>query len=257
MNITITLTSLSSQRTDSIEITPATTTLSELCQYAVALLELPSSENISLTKNGNRLFTSSNDASSSSSSNNNRGHVTLASAGIQHGDLIVVIQGTKKNKAAASSSSSNASSAAVQPSNNVPSAATSSSSSSSGGLDFSSLLASATTNSTPAPAASATTISNNSSGGLQFNLPMLSLMDQQTGQQSTNSAPVQWDGMTLDDAMSRNPNPDCFVKVLLDDQRHENLLKELNYHNPLIAKKLKAAGLKVSASIHFSFYLFF
>lgn len=245
-NITITLTSLTSQKTDSIEISPSTTTLSDLCQYAVALLDLPSSDNLILTKNTNRLYTAT-----SNNNDDSRGGTTLASAGVENGDLIVVIQSGNDIAPSATSAPTPA-----------PAATLNNASSSVGGLDFSSLLSSVDTTVPPASesannnsggglqfnlpmlstASANTNNGNNNSGGLQFNLPMLSA-GSHVGQQTT---PVQWDGMTLDDAMHRNPNPDCFIKVLLDEQRHGNLMKELNYHSPAIAKKLKSSELKVS-----------
>ncbi len=227
-NITLTLTSLSSQKTDSIEICSSTTTLSDLCQYAVALLDLPSSDNIILSKDGTRIYSSSENVDSNISS---RAQSTLSSAGIKNGDMIVVLTGA----------SSTSSSLPIP----VPSTTTNNNErSSNGGLDFSSLLSSASSTNTNVNSASSSS-NNNGGGGLQFNLPMLS--GSLFGQQMIQSTPVQWDGMTLDDAMARNPNPDCFIKVLLDEKRHGNLLKELNYHSPSLAKKLKAAGLQASA----------
>lgn len=52
----------------------------------------------------------------------------------------------------------------------------------------------------------------------------------------------EWSGMTIEDAIEANPNPDAFVKLVLDNDslRHgNNLLKQLNFHMPSLAKRLK------------------
>jgi len=54
------------------------------------------------------------------------------------------------------------------------------------------------------------------------------------------TTPVQYPGMNLDECMAKNTNPRCFVTVLLDP-KHPNLLKELNYHSPVLANQLKSA----------------
>lgn len=228
-NITITLTSLSTQRTDSIEISPSST-LSDLCNYAVALLELTNADNVILTKNSQRFYSTTSDAT------NNNSDMTLENVGIRNGDLIVVIHGL-----GAEEQSSTTSSTTSRPSTTV---ARNTNNSSNGGLDFSSLLSTMNNNSNNASSTNTTTNNNT----LQFNLPLLS--GSLFGNQMSQSIPIQWDGMTLDDAIGRNPNPDCFVKVLLDEVKHGNLMKELNYHNPLLARKLKNAGdLQVSIMI--------
>ena len=235
-NITITITSLSTHRTDSIEVSPSTTIL-ELCQYATALLELPSADNIILSKNGKTIY------KQTEINGNSAEKMTLSSVGIHNGDLIVVMQ-------SGSNSSSNNSRSAAGSSMPMSTSTAAASGGGGGGLDFSSLLSTMNTPSTSSANSGNSTSNINSSGGggLQFNLPMLSF-----GQQMTQTTPVQWDGMTLDDAIARNQNPECFVKVLLDEQRHGNLLKELNYHNPVLANKLKAAGLQVRSFV-FDFF---
>merc|ERR1712176_1675431 len=45
-------------------------------------------------------------------------------------------------------------------------------------------------------------------------------------------------GMPLSDAIVSNPHPNAIVKLIRDN---ENLFKELNYYNPILANKLKAA----------------
>jgi DNA damage-inducible protein 1 len=81
-----------------------------------------------------------------------------------------------------------------------------------GGLDFSSLLATA-----PAAAAS-----------------------------SQPPAPVYYEGMSLDDAMHYNPHPHTFISLL---KSKEHLFRELNYHNPLLVKKLEGQSIEASVTI--------
>lgn len=80
------------------------------------------------------------------------------------------------------------------------------------GLDFSSLLALA-----PAPASS-----------------------------TAAPSPVYYPGMHLDDAISHNPHPQQFVSLL---QQHESLFKELNYHQPRLAARLKNKSLADATEI--------
>ena len=91
-------------------------------------------------------------------------------------------------------------------------------------LDFSNLLAS---HSSPAAAPPAP------SSGLTFDLQALSSAG---GSGSTQQKAVQWEGMTLDDAIERNTNPAQLVPLILNN---ETLMKQLNYHSPLLAHKLK------------------
>lgn len=97
-----------------------------------------------------------------------------------------------------------------------------------GGLDFSSLLNGQNHGS------SSSNNNTSSSSGLTFHIPGLNAALAQQQQQQ----PVQWDGMTLDDAMERNANPATLMTVLFSP-RHPNLLKELNYHSPRLAQQLK------------------
>jgi len=203
----------------------SSTKLSELCVFAVALLGLPSSDNIILAKNGKRLYQNNN-------ANRNHGEDSISTVGIANGDLIVIMM----------SGSSNAGTSVVPlPNTNANDSANAGVNDISlGGLDFSSLLGTAsindnanvnTSNRTPASAATKT---NSSNGGLTFNLPpgQMSMFNQ--------TIPVQFERMTLDDCIERNSNPSCFIQILLSPA-HPNLMKELNYHSPILANKLKAA----------------
>ena len=45
--------------------------------------------------------------------------------------------------------------------------------------------------------------------------------------------------MSLDDATLRNPDPLDLATLLSDATRHPNLMKELNYHNPALCRRLR------------------
>lgn len=87
-----------------------------------------------------------------------------------------------------------------------------------GGLDFSNLLASA-------PAAPA---GNAFGPGVGGEPPL-----------------VYYPGITLADAIDHNPHPRAIVKLL---QQHSHLFKELNYHSPVLARKLQ--GLPYEAAVN-------
>ena len=109
-----------------------------------------------------------------------------------------------------------------------------------GGLDFSALLGAAAAQ--PAPAAS----NSSNNNGLTFNIPGLLAASNATSNSSQKPSPVEWDGMHLDDAIARNPDPHNLMTVLTNTSRHPNLLKELNYHNPTMYKKLMSANNDIS-----------
>jgi len=54
--------------------------------------------------------------------------------------------------------------------------------------------------------------------------------------------------MNLDELMQYNPNPNHFVSLLLSKQ-HENCLKELRFHNPILANKLSTAPTTKTAAM--------
>lgn len=207
--INITITSLSGA-TETIALAEASTSLLDLTEFAVALLGISNDSNISLLKDGRVIFTKTSNASSSNFSN-----FMLKDAGLKDGDLILISESNDVQPNASRTTSSVQTSSSAQ----APTPAASGMA-----LDFSSLL-----NSPPAPS------SNN---GLTFNIPSM----------HTNQfiSPIEWEGMTLDDAMSKNPNPDLLMKILFNETKHPHLLKELNHHNPLLARKLREVGLDVS-----------
>jgi len=136
----------------------------------------------------------------------NSENVTLRSCGINNGDLIYIVPNVQN-----------------QPQPRQPQPAPMNT----GGLDFSSLLGSAT--SAPPPP---------SNSNLTFNIAGLEYAAAKSNEQKKS---VEWDGMTLDDALAQNSNPAFFIPVLFSP-KHPNLLKELNYHNPTLCKRLKDAG---------------
>jgi hypothetical protein len=123
-------------------------------------------------------------------SDENNAQQTLQSGGIKDGDLLTILRVSEVPSG---------SPARQRPRPNPT-----------GGLDFSNLLASSTANSAP---------SNNA--GLTFNIPGLA--------GPTITQPTEWNGMSLDDAIERNPNV-IHLMTLFTSPRHPNLLKELNYH---------------------------
>ena len=178
--ITITLCNPQSDVSESMPVSPSMS-ISDCLEFSQALLGMEG--DAILVKDGKRLSGS-----------------TLSEAGVQNGDLIVVME----RQAAA-------------PAGPAPAPAPS------GGLDFSNLLAPAS-----APAAG-----GGSGGGLDFS----SLLSSAGNATSDNAEPtlVYYPGMTLADAVDHNPHPRAIVKLL---QEHQNLSKELNYHNPTLARKL-------------------
>lgn len=212
--ISITLMNATTGTTEVMRISPANTPLQELKQFASALLSL--NGNIRLTKDG---------------------QIVSDTKGLKDGDLILA------NRVPAPAAARRP----PQPRAAGPPAA--------GGLDFSGLLSSAGGGgggggggidfsglfgqpNTSAPSAQG-------QGGLDFSNLLSSSAaaapsnnTQQTQQQ--NQA-VEWDGINLDDAIARNPNPKILIPLILNTTKHANLFKELNYHNPVLASKIKKA----------------
>lgn len=52
------------------------------------------------------------------------------------------------------------------------------------------------------------------------------------------SSAVEWDGMSLDEALENNSNPAHLVQIV---RSHPNVLKELNYHDPKLAAMIRDA----------------
>ena len=223
------------------------TKLSELCEFAVALLDLPSSKNIILAKNGKRLYQNVNPGDSGSEGGNegggaaaaaagNEGDNPISSVGIANGDLIIVMPNSTSSST--SNTDTNTDTAATRAAASTSTNIATSAAPSSGGLDFSSLLGAATAASnTNTSVTKPPSTSSGGSGGLTFNLPPVQLP------QFQQTTPVEFDKMTLDDCMERNQNPSCFIQLLFSPN-HPNLMKELNYHSPVLANKLKAAHAK-------------
>ena len=138
------------------------------------------------------------------------GERSLQSVGLQNGDFLTVLRATDLSSTAANPGGPPARPCAR------PSAV--------GGLDVSNLLSPPATN----------------HGGLTFNIPGL------VSTAPASTQPIQWAGMSLDDAMERNPNVHHLMSLFVSEQ-HPHLLKELNYHNPTVYKKLLTANGNIDA----------
>jgi hypothetical protein len=106
-----------------------------------------------------------------------------------------------------------------------------------GGLDFSSLLASASSAAGAGGSGSAAA----PSGGLDFS----NLISQQAFAPKI-AEPVYYPGMTLNEAWEHNTNPEHIVSLL---QSKEHLFKELNYHQPTLAGKLRGKAYQEAVQI--------
>ncbi len=138
---------------------------------------------------------------------------TLESSGVQDGDLISVSVGSIVSHATVPAP-------AAQPT--------------SGGLDFSNLLGLPPPAPSPAPSALAAPAPAAASG-LSFNIAGLSNAAQRSF--SNSATPVSWPGMSVDDLIENNPNPNVLIPLLLSPA-HSSCLKELNHHNTALARKL-------------------
>jgi hypothetical protein len=96
----------------------------------------------------------------------------------------------------------------------------------SGGLDFSSLIGGA--------------VPPSSGGTLNFSNLIASAPSR------TPPPPVYYEGMSLHDAMMHNPHPQTFVELLME---HISLFKELNYHQPLLAEKLRGKSVADATNV--------
>lgn len=244
--INITLFHPVTQRTDAISIVPSSTTLADLSNFAMALLGLDDDDSdgggVVLAKGQSRrpIY---NPATTSNA--NNEGSKTLAQCGVVDGEFISVYRVREFERmiaaATAASNSGTSSPARQRQRTAAPSAAAAGGG---GGLDFSALLG----GSSAATSSSSNTNAPSGGGGMDFTALLTSSAAtaiNNTAASSTSSGggePVQWDGMNLDDAISRNPNPQHLMTILSNTTRHPNLLKELNYHNPTIVKKLQSAN---------------
>ncbi len=83
-----------------------------------------------------------------------------------------------------------------------------------------------------APAAAAA----RSAGSLDFSSLLASTNNTATSRKDVEQPPIYYPGMTLSDAVDHNPHPRTIVTLL---QQHQHLSKELNYHNPNLARKLQ------------------
>jgi len=101
-------------------------------------------------------------------------------------------------------------------------------------------------NSRAAPPAPAPRPAATGGGGLDFSNLLGASAPSAASASNNNPAPIYYAGMTLSDAMISNPHPNAIVKLL---QEHSHLFKELNYHNPILAGKLKNKPYKQAVTI--------
>jgi len=213
--IAITLLSVTSGESESLSLSPTTTTVAQVLELAQALLSnvLPGSL---LFRDGQVLAN----------------HATLQQAGVVAGDMLVVEPPPPPIQRPA----------AAPP---VPSVI------GGGGLDFSSLLSS--TSPTATGAAAAASGGGGFLGGLDFSslfgavspstTPAALSPATATGTAPTAAAAapasfVYYPNMNLDEAVTYNPHPRAIVALLMEK---EHLWKELHHHSPRLALALRQA----------------
>ena len=229
--IRVTFMSEEPSKTESMQIGTGMS-LEELTLFAAALLNFETQESdlngrlIQILKDGHMIYSYPSDGDNNGPSgtyNNNAkkldGQNTVESAGIKDGDLIYVRRVSINNTTASHLGNGSAMNG--------------------GGLDFSSLLSSSNVKSNKESFAS----SQPSNTGLTFSIPPL--INNSSSSSNKKSTIVKWKGMTLDEAIRSNPDPKCLCELLLDQSHqadHGNLLKEMAFHHPLLAKRLKQAS---------------
>jgi hypothetical protein len=134
---------------------------------------------------------------------------SLQQAGIRHGDLVAT-------QVARTASAPHVPSARPAAYASAPAAAAS------GGLDFSSLLL-------------------QGGGG-----PAAANTNPSAQREQKPPDPIYYTGMHLNDAMGYNPHPHAFCTLVLTK---EHLFKELNYHSPRLAEKLKGQTIDKAVQI--------
>jgi len=206
--VRITLHHPPTSRTDAISVPRSTTTLSDLSGYAAALLGIDASDDHD-QGGGGAVLTRGTSLLHHPSRPDGGGERTLASClGVSSSDGEVLVSAYSVREYDASSLLGAGAAAGRGGGVWRPPPPTTAPPSGVGGLDFSSLVA---------PPASSSTSSSTA---------------------TTATSPVEWEGMNLDDAVLRNPNPVHLMTLLSDETRHPNLMKELNYHYPQVCRKL-------------------
>ena len=209
--ISITLTNLSGMA-ESIVVSSNSTTLEELASLSTALgiaddESTASGNAITFTVDGKVVHDASDSAGGSG------GQRKLGEAGIKNGDMVLVGAGRRGRRAQVGGGGGG------QAANANANASASGGGAGGGALDFSALLASAGAAPAPAAPAAASSASGSTGGGgtgLSFNIAGLEAMSASMGGMgAAHAAPVEWPGMSLDDAMAQNPNPAQFVPLLL------------------------------------------
>lgn len=241
--VNITLFHPPTSRTDAISLPSSTTTISDLANFATALLDLESGEIVIRKDGGDSNQTLYHSLETKDGEGEER---TLSQCGIENGDLLSVYTVSEAKKSSGWEGQS--------PKRKTARTGGPSAAGTSGGLDFSALLGSSSASHRASQASSnssskSTSNHYSSNGGLSFNIQGL-LAASNSNSNSTSSAPsqqpVEWDKMNLDEAIFRNPNPINLMKVLTNTTRHPNLLKELNYHEPQTYKRLMTVNGDIS-----------
>lgn len=255
--ISITLFHPLTSRTDAISVVPNSTTLSDLSAFAAALLGLDDGGRggVVLARGQSRSpLYHPGGGGGSVAGGGEGGDRTLAQCGLSDGEFVSAYGAGEFERAIAAASASSSSPARQRPRTNASNAG------GGGGMDFSALLGGAAA-AASAPSASRGNNGGAGAGGMDFSALLsagaasssssAAAASSSSGGNAAGSSssastpgrgPVRWDGMNLDDAIARNPNPVDLMTILSDSARHPNLLKELNYHNPAVYRRLAAAG---------------
>lgn len=246
--VRITLHHPPTSRTDAISVPRSTTTLSDLSEYAAALLGIDANDDHD-QGGGGAVLTRGTSLLHHPSRPDGGGERTLASClGVSSsdGEVLVSAYSVREYDAAVAADDARgraASARAIPPSSSPVGAVVGGGGGGvGGGLDFSSLFGAGAAagrgggvGRPPPP----TTAPPSGVGGLDFSslvAPASSSTSSSTA--TTATSPVEWEGMNLDDAVLRNPNPVHLMTLLSDATRHPNLMKELNHHNPQVCRKL-------------------
>jgi len=242
--VRITLHHPPTSRTDAISVPRSTTTLSDLSGYAAALLGIDASDDHDHDQGGGGAVLARGTSLLHHPSRPDGGARTLASclgASPSDGEVLVSAYSVGEYDAAVAAASARA----LPPSSSPVGAAVGGGGGAVGGLDFSSLLgagAAAGRGGVQRPSPP-TTAPPSGVGGLDFSSLVAPPASSSSSSSSSSTAtattgPFEWEGMNLDDAVSRNPNPVHLMTLLSDTTRHPNLMKELNHHNPQVCRKL-------------------
>ena len=236
-DLNITLFHPPSSRTDAISVPPSTT-LSDLSNFASALLGIEDADGsgVVLARGQSRtpLLPAGADAAAA-------GRRTLAECGVGDGELVSAYGPAEWTGASEGPPARQRQRTGGRPTGagGAGSGANAASGGGAGGLDFSSLLGGGAGGGRPQrqPAGP-----SGGSGGLDFSsllasAPLAAQLRQQTSSAGSAAPPPSYG--TIDDAVNANPNPTDLMRVLVGQP---NLMKQLNYHDPITGRKLADCG---------------